>query len=374
MAEMEQMKVVRPIYIRSGPGRGHRKLATVYPSGQDIIFDGVEIGESWKGISEWYFKLNEKDEKQYYWKGGLEKTEKDLPWGIRALGIDQLWIKTTGEEVKIAIIDTGIDLQNEDLSPAIFAGFNLLTGEDFNDVPDCIQDADGHGTACATVIAAQGQKQIKGIAPGCKLIIIKIAEFKTENNDFARLAPLAIERAIAFGADIVSMSFGFSINDQNVQNCIQQYWDNHVFVAAAGNSRAGVDYPANIPGMISVGAMTVDNASAGYRAGRYDIGILSAMGVRDNNNEGITLVAPGEKIPVYDLRQLRVFVAGTSFAAPFVAAVIALLISLKYKGTGKSFSQADIHEALADHTYQKPDISLVNLWGNGIIDPVSLIS
>ncbi|WP_282456522.1 S8/S53 family peptidase [Chitinophaga sedimenti] len=139
--------------------------------------EGVETGETLKGINEWLYKTNDKGEKQYYWRGGSGDTEAVFQWGIQALGVDQVWARgIKGEKVKVAIIDTGIDLNNPFLSHAVVDGFNVLTGQNYASNPLCIQDTYGHGSSCASILAGSHQGMHPGIAPACELIVIKVAD------------------------------------------------------------------------------------------------------------------------------------------------------------------------------------------------------
>lgn len=371
---MELIKFKRPTYIRKGPGKAYEVLGIVFPSGKDFAVDGEENGEDLDGINNWYYKKNGKGQKQYYWKGGTVTVESNISWGIRALGIDQLWPETLGEGVKVAIIDTGIDLKNDDLKAAYKTGYNVLTQQCYPQDPTCIQDYDGHGTGCATVLGSRGTLDFRGIAPACELIIIKMAE-DHDHVDPVKNLPDAVDKAILLGADIISISSGFYPEDKAVTAMINKSSAEAIIIAAAGNDGTYVAYPANIPGMISVGAVKINNSELGYKEGAFAIATYSTKGISDSTHEGITIVAPGENIFTYNANGGKMLFRGTSCAAPYVAGIVTLILSYQRKyPSGKPFTQQDIRNAIIATAYHVDQATDTTEWGNGIIDPVALFS
>ncbi|MGV3508304.1 MAG: S8 family peptidase, partial [Sphingobacteriaceae bacterium] len=262
-------------------------------------------------------------------------------------------------------------LNNEDLGSAVIKGFNILTNEDFSFNRDCIQDTDGHGTACATIIASRGVNGIIGVAPACNLIIIKVAKSNNE-LDLKRTLPKGIEKAIELGAHIISISAGFKHEnkpeDETVAIAIKKYWRQHLFVSAAGNKRSYIAYPANIPGMISVGAIGID------KDGNYKIALDTAKGESDSVHEGITIVAPGERVPVYNLTKSTIDFSGASAAAPFVAGILTLLLAYQKQINGSfQINHEAIRKGIINSAFNPLTANDKTLWGNGIIDPVKLI-
>src|SRR4051812_2016101 len=112
---MNLVKIKRPVYIRKGPGASFDFVGVIYPSGKDVLVDGDIMGETLKGINKWNYRINDKGEKHFFWDGVSVEVDTRVSWGIRSLGIDQIWPSTRGENIKVAILDTGIDLDNEDL-------------------------------------------------------------------------------------------------------------------------------------------------------------------------------------------------------------------------------------------------------------------
>ena len=148
---------------------------------------------------------------------------------------------------------------------------------------------------------------------------VKIMPVKITENDLAYDSTLAngIEYAVDHGADVINISFT-STYDTLIQETAVDYALAHnvVVVASAGNdSASGVEYPAAYPGVISVGATDKTNARASY----------SAYG------PGLDLVAPGDGIVSWAVIQgsSRIGLwSGTSFSAPMVSGIVALMRSV----------------------------------------------
>lgn len=157
----------------------------------------------------------------------------------------------TGEGIKVALIDTGVDYTHKDLY-----GFGkdgkVIAGYDFLDKDDDPLDVDGHGTAVAGIIAADGE--MKGIAPKAKLLAYKIASGSnyTSSLDIVR----ALERAARDGADIVNISIGMDRVNEDIDNAVNNLVRKGVVVVvAAGNSgQNGMGSPATAKDAITVGA------------------------------------------------------------------------------------------------------------------------
>ena len=235
-------------------------------------------------------------------------------WGPPQVGLPAAWDVTTGSaEVTIAVLDTGIDGNIPDFSGRIVSPHNVV-----NDSSDSSSwaDTEGHGSGVAGVAAAAGDdgQGIAGAAWNVKIMPIKITE-----SDLAYDSTLAagITYAVDHGADVINVSFTGGV-DTRVQRDAVDYALTHnvIMVASAGNhSSAGVEYPAAYPGVISVGAVDQMDARSSY----------SAYGA------GLDLVAPGDGILSWAIADgvshLGLW-SGTSFAAPLVAGVVALMRSV----------------------------------------------
>lgn len=166
----------------------------------------------------------------------------------------------TGDGIKVAVIDTGVDYTHPDL-----LGFGpegkVIGGYDFVENDDTPQDTNGHGTEVAGIIAANGN--LKGIAPDAKILAYRVSD--TGNAVSSDLIVSAIERAVKDGANIINISLGVNRTNNKIDDAINFAVKNGVVVvAAAGNSGpdpSTIGSPGKDPNAITVGA-TYNNITA----------------------------------------------------------------------------------------------------------------
>lgn len=274
----------------------------------------------------------------------------------------EAWDHTKGSpSIVVAVIDTGVDWTHEDLVHCIWTNESEALGipfwdDDLNGVVDDVHgawflagaaaalpvDEVGHGTPVAGIIAAAMDNEtttdanIVGVAPNVKIMPIKV------NIPFLeQVLPIAnaIIYAVNNGADVINVSLGSSgisgdVNAAIISPAIN-YAESHnvVIVASSGNSEGEPTcYPARFPTVIGVGAhdrsgIRCDNDAWGDLTDPFEFGIVLAHH-GSSYGEGLDVVAPGHYIlstlpsnsygPQY----------GTSFAAPHVAGVCALVKSV----------------------------------------------
>lgn len=257
------------------------------------------------------------------------------PWEIANAGISHLvnthGTQMTGAGVTVAVIDTGIQAQNQ-------LSVSSTHGEVLNGESGFRSDDDGHGTMVASIIAAQKSNgnAMQGIAPGVTLLSFREAGCKapqssTTANTENGMAK-AINDAVSAGADVINISQDGYEDEPALSAAVQAaYAKGVVIVASAGNqgdrdttggannTDYGVDpktYPASYtPYVLAVGAVdqfgTVPTFSeTGTAKNGYYVGVV-APGV------GVEGLMPNGSMAVDD---------GTSFSAPYVAAEAALII------------------------------------------------
>ncbi|OPG11305.1 type VII secretion-associated serine protease mycosin [Microbispora sp. GKU 823] len=234
-------------------------------------------------------------------KGSMQVAE---PWAQRRLDPKRVWPLTTGEGVTVAIIDSGVDLTHPQLRVAKEVDY---TGTGHR---DCV----GHGTAVAGIIAAQYVKGVPfvGVAPGVRLISLK--QTNEENGDPDTLARAIVDAADA-GADVINVSIDAHDDPKLRQAVAYALGKDAVIVAAAGNRTAEdgtpeASYPAAYPGVLAVGSATPDGRRADFSNTATPVGVLGP-------GQAITSTWPG--------RAYMSGLEGTSFAAPYVAGVAALV-------------------------------------------------
>jgi len=164
----------------------------------------------------------------------------------------------TGKGVVVAILDTGVDYTHPDLGGTIGPDQKVIGGFDFVDDDGDPLDMDGHGTAVAGIIGANGQ--IKGIAPEVSILAYRVVDRmgNVKSTDLLR----ALEKASQDGADVINLSLGTKEEIGALTYAVQNIVDSGiVVVAATGNSGArAFGEPAGRKGVIAVGA-SLNNVS-----------------------------------------------------------------------------------------------------------------
>ncbi len=210
--------------------------------------------------------------------------------------------------VVVAVIDDGIDISHSDL-PALYRSYDAHTGRS-----PAIMYGD-HGTQVSGIIAARHNEQhIDGIAPGVKLISVSIKYTASSGGSQTSSANIArgIRWAVDNGAKIINCSWKTSPNNDITREINYALGANCVVVSAAGNDNGPVSYPANLSGVIAVGAVM----STGQKTSDGNYGI------------DLSVVAPGFLIKTTFPGGITGFSSATSIASPHVSGIAALLFSV----------------------------------------------
>lgn len=256
-------------------------------------------------------------------------------WGLRATHVDRAWDRVRGvRSVIVAVIDTGIDAGHPDLAGVALPGAAFVSSPDPSCVPGSTIDDNGHGTHVAGLIAANGNNGIgiAGVAFGVSILPVKALDCTGAGllSDVAS----AVIWATDHGARIINISLGSSAAQATFHDAIRYALGHNVFVvAAAGNcgtpsARCGsIDepqYPGAYPEVFAVAATDQSDGHAGF----------------SNQSPYVAVSAPGVRIlsttPTYPTTLSRANVgatgyaafSGTSQAAPLVAGVAALMLSV----------------------------------------------
>lgn len=221
-------------------------------------------------------------------------------------------------KVKVAVIDTGVDYNHEDLASV----FGDVKGYDFvdldsNPLPDDYA-SEYHGTHVAGIIAAASNNSIgiAGVTPNVQLYALRALN-ESGSGTFDDVAD-AINWATANGIDIVNMSLGGGCTASGcavLQAAVANAYANGVaLVAASGNSGAGtIDYPAAYPQVTAVGSLSSKDS-------------LSTFSNRGSSQE---LVASGEDIVSTFPNGQYAILSGTSMSTPLVTGMFAAVLAEK---------------------------------------------
>ncbi|WP_305044108.1 S8 family peptidase [Geoalkalibacter sp.] len=235
--------------------------------------------------------------------------EYDTSWGVTKIGgrIAHEAGKF-GQEVRVAVLDTGIDYTHPDLMLRYAGGYDFV----FDDADPMDDNTNSHGTHAAGIIAAELNGQgVVGVAPRARIYGVKVLD----GAGFGSLAWLlqGIDWAIANQMHIINLSLAFDLDSPAIRDaCDRAYAAGILLVAAAGNTGGGtVQFPAAYESVIAVNATDASDQFAAFSAidGRVE---LAAPG------RSIVSAARGNQYRSLD---------GTSQAAPHVAGVAALLMA-----------------------------------------------
>ena len=222
----------------------------------------------------------------------------------------QLQQSTDVKQMKIAVLDTGVDASLADLKNKITAGYNFINES------DNVYDDNNHGTHVSGIIAAgiNNGYSMSGIHSNAKIMPVKILD-ASGSGDTEQIAK-GIKYAVDHGAKVINMSLGGGYS--RVIESMLQYANskNVTIIAASGNNGyEGLDYPGSSKYVTAVGASNDLDIVADY----------SSYG------KELKLVAPGSNIPSLVPNGNLVLYSGTSMATPHVSAVAGLLLSLNGK-------------------------------------------
>ena len=251
----------------------------------------------------------------------------DIPWGIdRVFGDKEYpfstWDQTKGEGVPVAVLDTGIDEEHEDL-PEPLGGVTTVDDTHWG------QDDHGHGTHISGVIAARDNDLgVVGIAPESELYSVKVLNEAGSGTTSSIIK--GIEWAVEEDIPILNMSLGTNGDSQSLEEACQEAYDaGHLLIAAAGNAGEddNVNYPAKYDSVIAVSASNENDEIADF----------SDMG------DEIELIAPGEAVKTTSPGDEYEYKSGTSLSTPHVSGIAALL-----KSKDTSLSNSQIRKLLQD--------------------------
>lgn len=239
------------------------------------------------------------------------------------------WDITTGTNVIVSILDSGMPLSHPE-----FSG-RYLQGYDYANNDNNPTDDQGHGTNVGSIAGAKGNNGslMAGVNWNCRIIPVKI--LNSSNSGFYSWFVSGITYAVDNGARVLNMSVGGQSYSQALADAVTYAFNNgRIVVACMMNNNNNVTYyPAGLSNVIAIGA--INNRM--FRAVPFCWGGGSSYGPH------IDFAAPGEMILglVYNNPNSTSYWCGTSQATPMAAGVISLLLSVN-----PALTYNDIYNAL----------------------------
>jgi len=231
-------------------------------------------------------------------------------WGLGFVEVEEAWKHSKGENVKVAILDTGW-FPHKDLIGNFVQGYDATGNNDYLD------HGNFHAVHVAGIIAANSNSDsfgVTGIAPMAKLVPIKVLDNSGSGSyDYVRQG-LEIVRNI--DVDVVNMSLGASIvpSDDSLHQVIKDIVNQgKIIVCAAGNDGGAVNYPAKYDETIAVAAVQNDGSMARF----------------SSRGPELDTAAPGVHIYSTWGNNQYINLDGTSMAAPCISGIVSLIVSWK---------------------------------------------
>ncbi|CAL9556453.1 S8 family serine peptidase [Streptomyces sp. enrichment culture] len=274
-------------------------------------------------------------------------------WYLDAMHVDKIWQKTKGEGIKVAVIDSGVNASTPSLKGQV------LQGRDTSGMGEGTDDYSGHGTTMAELIAGTGKGGgLQGLAPGAKIIPIRIAVDDVKRRKNAWHIEDAIRAAADTDAKIISMSFGtIGKTDRMIEAAKYAQSKGKLMFASTGNTGDkgnARQYPVGLPEVVGVAATDSEGRVAKY----------------STHGNMVDISAPGSDIPQWcDATFTRYCdgAEGTSHATAIASATAALIWSYHPDWTANQVLRVMFESAGRSEGWKPGTTS--SYLGHGIVRP-----
>ncbi|WP_339177235.1 S8 family peptidase [Paenibacillus sp. FSL R5-0701] len=287
--------------------KGRCKVAETY---EDLGWYRVESRKKMHRMLEHYkdHELIEHAEPNYLVEASFTPNDPFFPYqyNLSKINAPAAWdITQSNSSVKIAIIDTGVQLNHPELASKLLPGYDYV---DYDNIPE---DGNGHGTHVAGIAASVTNNGvgIAGAAPLASIVPLRVLD----NNGQGTIGNVGNGLVFAAnnGVQVVNLSLGGPMGNAFLQAAVQYAWDRGaVIIAAAGNDNTSFPIvPASYPNVIAVASTNPSDLKSNF----------------SNYGSWVDMAAPGDTILSTYLGGSYAYLSGTSMAAPHVAGVAALL-------------------------------------------------
>ncbi|MBP1992834.1 S8 family peptidase [Paenibacillus eucommiae] len=274
---------------------------------------------------------------------------KRYQWNLPLIETTQGWQVTRGaEDVIVGVVDTGADLNHQDLKDHLVQGYNVV---EQNDTPD---DDVGHGTHVTGVISAvvNNNLGVAGMTWYNKVMPVKVLDQSGAGSTYS--VAEGIIWATDHGAKVINMSLGNYADSSFLHDAIRYAFDRDVvLIAASGNDNTEQPgYPAAYPEVLAVAATDAQNNRASF----------------SNYGDYIDVAAPGVNIASTYLGNQYAALSGTSMASPHVTALAALI-----RSTNPNLKNTEVYDVIRQTAQDLGPAGKDNDFGYGIIDVVQAL-
>jgi len=302
-------------------------------------------------------------------------------WNIADFGVPAAWGRGPGQhEVVVAVIDSGIDVDHPELKDAMLPGYNF---EQMTDDPRPGEPLiDRHGTHVAGIIAARGERitGVAGFPETIRVLPIRIFDDRGDSANFSDLLR-ALHWAVGgdvsgappnpYPARVINLSLGSQLPPFSELNkaVTEAVGTGAVIIAASGNTGETVTDPSS-------GIFTPANTDAALAIGSVDSDFTRSPFSMFGGPKPLTVLAPGGRGPASCGTVLSTLPeagygcqGGTSMAAPFVSASVALLLSHE-----PELRPHQIEARLRAATHWDPSYMSAVQYGSGVLCTDRLLS
>ncbi|MBF0467624.1 MAG: S8 family serine peptidase [Desulfamplus sp.] len=260
-----------------------------------------------------------------------------LSWSS-VIETEDLLTLSSGKGVIVAIIDSGIDTDNQVFKSLLWLNrseiaddgldndgngyVDDLNGWNFGDGDALVADKSGHGSNVAWIVLK--------CAPDATLMIMKVNS-GSSNTFYTDAVVKALYYAVNSGAHVINLSLSLAQENIAVKDAVLYALKKGVMVvSSAGNSHFGTTFPGTMHEVITVGATSPDGMNLSWNS---------------PSGSSIDITAPGKYVETVGLGGDTVFKTGTSFSAPMVSGAIAVLLSMNSALKPQTIEKLILHSA-----------------------------
>jgi thermitase len=270
-------------------------------------------------------------------------------WNLPIIDTINGWDLTKGsEDIIVAVIDTGVDLNHDDLANQLVKGYNAV------DEQSSPMDDVGHGTHVAGVISAvvNNTEGVAGMSWYNKVMPIKVLDHTGSGSTYA--VAQGIIWATDHGAKVINMSLGNYANAEFLHDAVKYAFDHDVvLIAATGNDNTqDPGYPAAYPEVLAVSATDWNQNRASF----------------SNYGNYVDVMAPGENIASTYPDNQYAALSGTSMASPHAAALAAMI-----RSTNPLLTNTEVMQILRQTSVDLGNPGRDPYYGFGQIDVVTAL-